>query len=172
MSSFVPFFGGAPVEPDVKKLIETFGKPAAGTQIEHAQIEAVIDEKRSTARYRTVTSAWRQRLFSDADNLMLASVKGVGFRSLKPDERVRDAGTQFKSAARRISTGVVRAAATPPQDLSEIDRQRRNHMILQGTHLERQMKSMRDATPRLPAPSNTPDGLRGASQPELTGVNQ
>ena len=149
MNTFHPHFGGKPVEPDVKLLMEAFAKPQPGTEISHAAVEAVIECKRGTPRYRTVTTAWRERLFTD-DNLRLASKIGEGFRSLLPDERIRDSRGQFKSAARKIESGVKRAAATPPDELNDVDRRRRDHMLLHGAQIERQLRSMRETLPRIP----------------------
>lgn len=92
---------GIPTEPDVNKLIEAFKVPEAGVVIKHSEVSAIINAKPNHHRYRVVTYAWRKRLYRD-HNVILGSVKSIGFKSLLPDDRAGFIGSKYKSGIRQV----------------------------------------------------------------------
>lgn len=94
------FLGGMPTDIDVRKLVERFGEPAIGVEIEHHEVEDCLGLNRKSARFRSVTLAWRRRLLKD-HNIHLAAQPSVGFRSLDPAERISTALAGVQSGVRK-----------------------------------------------------------------------
>lgn len=81
MAKCTQFVSGIPTDPDVRKLMEAFGKPSDG------------------ARYRTVTTAWRKKLHREHNIIVLAD-PGVGFKVATPDERVESGHSKMRTGQR------------------------------------------------------------------------
>lgn len=100
MSNFT-FAHGIPTEPDVARLMEAFKVPAAGTVIQHPAIENLIGQKRKSYRYKSVTDAWRKKLYKD-HNCIMGAIPTVGYKSLEPDERAEFIGSKYKTGIRHV----------------------------------------------------------------------
>jgi hypothetical protein len=109
------FFGGMPTDIDVRRLEEAFPKLQEGDDISHEQVEAVIGVDHTKSRYRVVTNAWRKQLLRDS-NIELGSVSGVGFRCLKPEERISGSVKGFQQGVRKQMRSVKRSALVRTDD--------------------------------------------------------
>lgn len=148
------FFAGVPTGADVRKLKEKFGRPEAGAEIPHEEIEACIGVERKASRYHSVTSAWRRQLLRD-HNLDLAAVPGFGFRSLNAEERISAGVKGVRSGTRKTLRSIRRADAAVTDDpllIKKQDTLRRYGVAVaaEATGLMRQIEPPRagEQTPR------------------------
>lgn len=124
--STITFAHGIPTEPDVAKLIEAFSVPPAGTIIKHNDIESIIG-KRTTNRYKSVTTAWRRKLYKD-HNVVMGSVATVGYKSLLPDERADFIGKKYKTGVRHVRRSQSVAIRTDLAGMSAESKRAVNHV--------------------------------------------
>jgi len=75
-----------PTEPDVKRLMEAFPDIQPDVLIPYADVERVANIKLGTSRWRSVTVAWRRRLYRE-QNFRLDAVAGEGFKRLMEQDR-------------------------------------------------------------------------------------
>ncbi|MDX2187775.1 MAG: hypothetical protein SFV32_12640 [Opitutaceae bacterium] len=121
------FATGIPTEPDVKKLIEKFGTPTAGTKIAYSDIAEVIGEKVGSNRLHTVTTAWR-KVLRNTHNILFRSIPNWGFEVMDNSSRILHAANRYKDGLKRISTSAKVAETTPVDGLSEDELRTRNHL--------------------------------------------
>jgi hypothetical protein len=154
------FFGGVPTALDVRKLQEAFPALSPGDEIEHEQIEAVIEVDRASSRYRTVTNAWRKHLLTDA-NIDIGAISGVGFRVLLDHERISTSVKGFQSGVRKQIRCVKRAILVRTDD--EILRRKQEVMNRLGIAIASQATTMmREIEP--------PKRTQGLPKPDQPGV--
>lgn len=99
------YFGGIPTKIDVDKLMALELQP--GAALPYADVEALIQVERGTNRFRTVTDAWRKRLFRE--KLIQSSAYGETFHLLTPDEahdRGREGISRVGRMVRRTRIGI------------------------------------------------------------------
>lgn len=125
------FFGGVPTEPDVNKLLATYGTPSEGAVIFYDDISQVLQQDRHSSRFKTVVSAWRKQLLKSY-NLDSKAKAGEGILILTPEERVCESGKNLLSSARQVRRGFVRASTVPVARLDTINRQKHDHMMRIG----------------------------------------
>lgn len=106
------FFGGMPTAIDVRNIEVAIGLPTQGQDIPHEAIEQAIGVGRNSARYRTVTNAWRAKLRKAG--IDIGAVRGEGFRVLTQDERVEVSYEGVASGVRKVGRSLRRAASVPP----------------------------------------------------------
>lgn len=133
------YFGGVPVEPDVKLLLDHLGVPEAGTDISHEEVERALGISRTKNRYRTVTWAWRQRL-QDDKNVVVLQVPD-GFHALTAVERLGEAERQGRKGTRRIVQAVKVVVSTPVNELPERELPRHTHLMRASVM---KLKALRD----------------------------
>ena len=75
------FNDGIPTKPDVDKLLEEIGVPAAGDSIAYSRITEVTGITRKTSRWVSVTNAWRKHL-QDKHGIVLKAAPNEGFNAL------------------------------------------------------------------------------------------
>lgn len=114
------FLGGLPYGPAIKKLTERFGVPARGDVIPYEDVEAVLAVPWRSARFKSVTEAWRRGLHG-AHGIYLVAVAGEAFRVLTDDEEVTHGVRYVVQGAKRIGKGhailgTVNVAALTPED--------------------------------------------------------
>jgi hypothetical protein len=108
------FFGGVPVDPEVKMLRSHFGVPVHGQVIAHEDCETVLGLDRKSSRYKTVIHAWRSSL-KRSDNIEFIALPGEGFRVLFDDERVEVHISGVSRGIRKIDRS-ARSLASVPRD--------------------------------------------------------
>lgn len=133
------YFGGVPVEPDVKKLLKVYPTLNVGDVIRHSEIEEHLGVKYRSSRYRTVTDAWRKRMFCD-QNILLGAVSGVGFKVLSPDERLDRVSGRFRAASRQDVRAKVEHSAIDTDQCDEIGKKRHE---IQGRFLDAALDTRR-----------------------------
>lgn len=126
MSAFT-FAHGIPTEPDVATLMEAFKVPSVGTVIQHGAIETLIKQDRKTCRYKSVTTAWRRKLYKD-HNVIMGSIPSVGFKSLEPDERADFIGAKYKTGIRHVKRSQSVAIRTDLAGMTPESRRTVNHV--------------------------------------------
>jgi hypothetical protein len=57
-----PWSDGLPTKPDVDLLLKTWPEPKVGDRFEYEAVETILHQKRDTARFKTITNKWRDRL--------------------------------------------------------------------------------------------------------------
>ena len=100
-----------------------------GREVTHEQVEAVLREARTSARYRRVVLKWRrQLLFERAVYLDGQMAHGRGFICLTPDEMVRFGTRQVRAAGRKLRKG-LRVAGTPDDSKLSAEVRRGRQML-------------------------------------------
>jgi len=152
------YFGGMPVEPDIRKLRARFGVPEPGQLITHEEIEVCLSVpyRRKipgetfapiNTRYRTITKRWCDELRAEASRDHEA-VPGVGIRFLTAAGVVKASKSDVRTGVRRIGKGTRRLALVSPVELhhdpavlADYDHTRRivTGLYLAGQHAARAM---------------------------------
>ena len=57
-----PWNEGLPTKPDVDLLLKTWPDPKVGDRFEYESVESLLKQNRDSARFKTVTNKWRDRL--------------------------------------------------------------------------------------------------------------
>jgi len=106
---------------DVALLIAVFPDLLPdGRHIAHTQIESVLKLGRLTGRYHTVVAKWRRVVFDERRVFLNGRLgDGTGFVALTPDEMVRYANRQVRSAGRKLRHALAVASAPNDEQLSE-----------------------------------------------------
>ncbi len=123
------FFRGVPTEVDVRRLENAFGLPDEDTLIEYATIEQVLQLARESNRFVTVVRAWRDKLYSHY-NLLMVAVRGQGLKAATPNMRVTVASQKQRQGRKLIMRGAHIAAKTDASRLSDTkSRELRQFMV-------------------------------------------
>lgn len=157
---------GVPCGPDVRKLLDAFGAPQPGDQIEHTEVEDALGTIRyRSERYKTVVAAWRKTLL-EKHNVDLQAVPGVGYRALNDEERVDAGVTGSKRGLRQIVRSTRRSDRVITEDPVLVHKQtvQRRLAVAINEEFKRQTKELLalpppiQQQPRLPPSSNQPGG--------------
>jgi len=107
-------------EVDVARLMSVYPDILPdGRRITHEQLESVLGMSRLTSRYRTVTNRWRRLLFTERRVFLDGRIgDGTGFIALTPDEMVRFANREVRSAGRKLQKAIAVASAPNDEQLS------------------------------------------------------
>lgn len=92
---------GVPLAPDVTLLLSEYRDMPDGMEITHESLELLIGQCKNSRRYKTVIHAWRRFIFRDK-NILLASIRGVGYRVANPHQRVCVAIGKIKTGMKHI----------------------------------------------------------------------
>ena len=139
------FFGGQPVEADVKKLLVAFPDIQPDQTITYEAVETVLGIKRDpevtpgkidrtrvppsqfaaakheASRFRTITNSWRARLLRE-QNIVMVTVLNTGFRRLLEGERTTKAVKNARAGVRAIgkSAKAIRLVAVEKLNPEEL----------------------------------------------------
>jgi len=116
-----------PVSPDVELLLQKFSV-AVGTHIPYKKIEKVLGVKRKKHRWKTVVSAWRNRLEHEYV-VQLICKRGKAFIVADPPGRVNISVNHTEKALRSVTRANGIARRTDPNQLGVVDNMRRDHVI-------------------------------------------
>ncbi len=119
-------FGGVPTEADVRALLDTFGVPTEGASVTYEQIARVLHQPVRSNRWKTVTNAWRKRLFEE-HNLILGAADGA-FTALLPGERIERGAGKLRSGMRSVRRAGAIVQRTDRARLSETETKRADHV--------------------------------------------
>ena len=121
-----PLFGGVPLAPEVKKLLDVFGVPEPDALIPYERIEEVLGRKRDTHRFRSVIASWKRALNREHNRIMRAA-QNEGYYALNAPDRVAEVESQTRAGARHLKTGLSIAMRTDEAKLDEVQRARLTH---------------------------------------------
>lgn len=151
------FFGGVPTGPDVDALMaEIPAEP--GTSVTYDRVAEIVGLDRTSSRWKTVTQAWRKRLFRD--RLIQTSAEGGAFHFLTADAAQDKCRGRFNTIGRAVGRNRLRVEAIDPTDLTT-EQKRTEHGLLQ-----RETRALHDAAKAaakaiaLPAPVRPSAPLR------------
>lgn len=147
------FKGGLPTGMDVDKLMRAFNIEP-GVQIAYGDIEKLLGISASDHRFRTVTNAWRKRVFREK---LIQSVGEGGFiRFLTADEAHDRGRVGFRRIGRAAGRLATQVEAVNVENLTG-ERRDAHNLLRREAHviLDAARKSAKAiAAPRPTAPSN------------------
>ena len=108
----------------VKALVEAFANESYGTTLEHFKIAAIIGEGYGTPKYQEIVTRAKKELLDSGK--MIASVHGIGYRLVYPDEYTDQSARCVVSGARRIDKGVHILDSAPVKDMTQMGAQKYN----------------------------------------------
>jgi len=122
-------FAGIPTAPDIKRLCDHWppSQMSEGNRMEYADVESVIQCKRKSLRYVTITAAWRRQIERET-GIIIGTVKGEAFLVLNDSEKLEMSGGKIKSAVRHVRRGYQVAALTNRKRLSSEEANRLDHL--------------------------------------------
>jgi len=123
------YFGGLPTEPDVKALRSAFPDHALvpGKVIAYGEASDVIRAPYGSARFQTVTSAWR-RIVEKETNKIIDVIPGEAFVVLSESEKVDVGGKKLREAGMAARRSFVICARVDVLGLKEEERLRLSHL--------------------------------------------
>jgi len=132
MAGSVPYFGGIPTEPDVKKLVEHFPIESLtpGTVIPYKEVAEVIGVDASTSRFKTVTTSWRKRIESEY-NCVIKPPKMANetFIVLYENEKPDYAIDEMRSAVKKARRSIVISSITNVSELSDEQKEKYDFVV-------------------------------------------
>lgn len=108
--------GRTPTKEDVDSLIAALGVPEEGREITRKQIAAALHISEKHARFSTIVSAWKSRLFEAHNICMFPTYKG-SWIAANPEDRITEAVKLRKHAINRISKAINIAVTTDSKRL-------------------------------------------------------
>lgn len=129
------FLGGVPTEPDVTKLLKTFGVPKVGDEFTYEHIAETIGVPIKSYRFRTVTWAWR-KILDKQHNLIVGAVQARGFVVLDNKQRVTFSAVRFKRGLKAVRRGSCVASRTDTAGLTPEECRSRDHIVATGSMLQ------------------------------------
>lgn len=122
------FLGGLPTEPDIKRIREAFPdcELKAGDIIRHDNIERVLQVKKGSSRYQTLTTRWR-KLVETESGIIIGAERGTGFKVLSDGQKVGLSGAKLRSAARFARRAYIVAGRVDRSNLTDDERTRLDH---------------------------------------------
>lgn len=127
------FRGGVPTGPDVALLMAL--DPQPGASVSYEEIEAAIGCDHNSPRFRTVTTAWRKRLFHE--RLLQSVAQGGAFLFLTPEQAHDRAVFGFARLGRATGRVLVKAEAIDRRELPEA-KARQHDLLRRELHLVRE----------------------------------
>ena len=120
------YFGGIPTEPDVNRLRDQFPDSGmeSGQVISYEEVERLIDCRKGSARFQTVTSRWRRLVERETGRIIIGTERGVGFKVLDNQQKLNLSSDTFRQAIRRSRRAYQVTGRINLRQLSEDERQR------------------------------------------------
>lgn len=110
---------GTPTGPAVDNLEAFFGVPEEGTVIRWEDLEEILGLLRVSPRFRTVVSAWREKLLREHNVFLCAVGNGGGLLVAPPNARVDVAARKVAQGRRFVERGILLAVSTDHNRLDE-----------------------------------------------------
>jgi hypothetical protein len=125
------FRGGIPYGLDFTKLSEAFPVPelTEGRVITHAELEAVINVKRTSSRYYGVINAWVAKQKS-SNGIILVWQVSVGLKVLNPAEVMEFAETRTKQKVRQLGKAIRIFGWVDRKRLDSVGQKRLDHQLM------------------------------------------
>lgn len=109
------FFGGVPTGPEVDRLMNAISLEA-GARVSYEQVEKITGVRATEHRFRTVTSAWRKRVFRE--KALEIKAEGGFFVILTADEALTNGITSFHKVGRALGRASVKVSVINETELS------------------------------------------------------
>ena len=124
------YSNGVPTEIDIRKIRQTYPDSSlnVGDQILYQDIEQLIQCKRDSYRFRTVTYRWR-RLVENATNKIIGTNRSIGFVVLSEEEKLSLSGDKLRSAGNLAKRSYVVTARIQTNQLSPEQRKELNFIV-------------------------------------------
>lgn len=88
-----------------------------GSLLSHDEISHIIEESKNTYRYRDIVHSTQKQSINFGR--MIASVHGIGYRIINPDEYTEQSVKMIVSGAKRINSGANIMNHAPVKDMTE-----------------------------------------------------
>ena len=128
------YLGGIPYEPDIRKLMESFGVPEIGSVIKYEQMAVAIATDPQSHRFRGVLTAWLRRLLRE-HNVEGRALRGIGIEFMVPNERVDEGARRSRLNARQLGRITRKVGMVPAADLDALHLQIRDHIVITNQRL-------------------------------------
>lgn len=112
------YFRGIPTGTDVRKLEDQFGVPAEGTVIHRNDIAKACELDPQSNRYASVLHAWRSKLLTRDNVLLIAGEETGTLVAADPEKRIAWSASQVKRGRRAIGKAIAVSYATDERRLS------------------------------------------------------
>lgn len=143
------FFGGLPTDVDVRILREHFGVPTEGALMPFDDVAALIKTPLGSARFRTVTTAWRKAL--EREHNLIIVVQQGRFVAAKPGERIDLGSRKLRMGARAFRRAHIVVETTDRARLTEAERKQADHVSMTtATAMQAARVAARKPQPQLP----------------------
>lgn len=109
------FFGGVPTGPEVDRLMKGL-VIEAGAKIPYETVEQITGTRASEHRFRSVTNAWRKRVFRE--KALEVKAEGGCFVILTPDEALTHGISAFHRVGRALGRTNVKVSVINETQLS------------------------------------------------------
>ena len=128
------YFGGVPMEPDVRKLREQYpeGRMKPGQVMSYDEVEAVLKVPKDSGRFYGVTNKWR-KIVEEETGIILGVERGEGFKVLAEGEKVDLSGNKLRMAARAARRSYLIASRVDIKKLTDDDKARLDHYIVNSS---------------------------------------
>lgn len=97
------FIVNVPIRVDVAKLDEAFSQLSEEQVVTHEEMESVLDMTRNTHRYRMVVRTWIDQLLYSGQNLLLISIRNVGYSVATAQQRMDFCKRHYKKGCRTMT---------------------------------------------------------------------
>lgn len=124
-------FGGIPTDVDVNALIEAYGVPAPGWSADYSAVAEIAKAPARSNRFKTVTDAWRRRLYATHGVSIRARAGRFSVRSAS--ERIGHAVGKTRSSLRGLEAARDEVAGTDRSSLSELQKAQADHVLMVST---------------------------------------
>ena len=144
MTEAVLFRGGVPYALDVNRLNEAFpvSTLAEGTVIEHAQLEAVLNERRGSQRYYGVVNAWIGKQ-KHVNGIILTWEPSTGLKVLNPADVLQYAESRTRQKIKQTGKAIRLFAWVDRTRLDETGQKRLDHQMRVANAIKTSIDSAR-----------------------------
>lgn len=120
------FFGGMPTEPDIKSIRDSYpdSELKPGMLIPYDAVEGIINAKRRSSRFQTVTTQWRKKVERETGRVVIGTEPGVGFKVLDNVQKIDLGNSKLATAVRQSRRAYVLTARVEVAGLSEEEKGR------------------------------------------------
>lgn len=109
------FLGGVPTGPEVDRLIKEI-EARAGVEVTYEQVERITGVRQRENRFRSVTAAWRKRMFREKG--IEVKAEGGRFLMLTPDEALSSGISSFHKAGRALGRTSIKISVINETELA------------------------------------------------------
>lgn len=117
---------GLPTDLEVKRLLKQYAELEVDREIEYAEVAELISARRGSSRFKTVTDAWRRRVWRE-QRVRIGTVAGRAFKVLSASDASLFEGNGVRVGARRIVRGARHLSLIDAAPMNERERDAHTH---------------------------------------------